>query len=96
MRRRCGPDAAPHPSTRGPEHVMSGIGRRTRSGLFALATAAALAFGGAQAFASPGPAAAERACSGGQCNRDCRARGADGGFCDQGGCICYIQVDPIG
>ena len=69
--------------------------RRIRSGMFAAAMAAALGFGGAQAFASPGAAeAAERACSGGQCNRDCRARGYDGGFCDQGGCICIIQVTP--
>lgn len=67
--------------------------RRTRQGIFGAAMAAALAFGGAQAFASPGaPTEAERACSGGQCNRDCRARGADGGFCDQGGCICIIQA----
>jgi len=65
----------------------------TRRGLFALAVAAALGFGGAQAFASPG-AVAERACSGGQCNRDCKARGYGGGFCDQGGCICIIQVTP--
>lgn len=62
-------------------------------GTFALATLAALGFGAAQAFASPGETAA-RACNGGQCNRDCKARGADGGFCDQGGCICYIQVTP--
>jgi hypothetical protein len=51
----------------------------------------------AQAFASPGAVAeaeAERACNGGQCNRDCRARGYDGGFCDQGGCICIIEVTP--
>lgn len=66
---------------------------RVRNGIFGLAMAAALGFGGAQAFASPAAAQeAERACNGGQCNRDCRARGADGGFCDQGGCICYIQV----
>ncbi len=67
--------------------------RSMHQGMFGLAMAAALAFGGAQAFASPGETAA-RACSGGQCNRDCKARGADGGFCDQGGCICYIQATP--
>jgi hypothetical protein len=67
--------------------------RRMQRGLFAAAMAAALGFGAAQAFASPGAAAdVERACSGGQCNRDCKARGADGGFCDQGGCICFIQA----
>jgi hypothetical protein len=70
--------------------------RGIRGGMFAAAVAAALGFGGAQAFASPGAAEAERACNGGQCNRDCRARGADGGFCDQGGCICIIQVPPAG
>ena len=70
---------------------------RMRGGMFAAAMAAALGFGGTQAFASPDAAAAdaERACSGGQCNRDCRARGYDGGFCDQGGCICIIQVTPV-
>ncbi len=68
--------------------------RRMQRGVFAAAMAGALGFGAAQAFASPGTSAdAERACSSGQCNRDCKARGADGGFCDQGGCICYIQVD---
>jgi hypothetical protein len=67
--------------------------RTMQRGFFALAMAAALGFGGAQAFASPG-AEEVWACSGGQCNRDCKARGADGGFCDQGGCICYIQVTP--
>jgi hypothetical protein len=73
---------------------MSRIGGRMRGGIFGLATAAALGFGGAQAFAQPGAAAdAERACSSGQCNRDCKAGGADGGFCEQGGCICYIQAE---
>jgi hypothetical protein len=67
--------------------------RFVHRGVFALATAAALGFGWAQAFASPGAAGdAERACSGGQCRSDCRARGFDGGFCDQGGCICIIQA----
>jgi hypothetical protein len=69
---------------------------RTRGGIFALTMAAALGFGAAQAFASPGAAEAERAGSGGQCRRDCIQRGYDGGFCDQGGCICIIQVSPEG
>jgi hypothetical protein len=73
------------------------IERRMHRGLFAAATAAALGFGGAQAFASPAAASADamRACSSGQCGRDCRRAGYDGGFCDQGGCICIIQV-PAG
>ncbi|HEU4883868.1 MAG TPA: hypothetical protein VFT45_16530 [Longimicrobium sp.] len=67
--------------------------RRIRSGMFAAVMAAALGFGGAQAFASPGAAGdVERACSGGKCRSDCRAQGYDGGFCDQGGCICIIQA----
>jgi hypothetical protein len=74
---------------------MNGIGRRTRSGLFALATAAALGFGGAQAFASPGAAAdAERACNGPQCREYCRSIGYDDGRCNQGSCGCLIVVPP--
>ncbi|HEU0300750.1 MAG TPA: hypothetical protein VFR37_14915 [Longimicrobium sp.] len=74
---------------------MSRIGRRTQRGLFALAMAAALGFGGAQAFASPGAAAgdaAARACTNAQCNLDCRRMGYDGGFCaGSWGCACWIQ-----
>jgi hypothetical protein len=73
---------------------MSRTVRRAQRGMFALATVGALGFGAAQAFASPGAAAEARACNGGQCNRDCKARGADGGFCDQGGCIRYLEVTP--
>lgn len=69
--------------------------RTVQRGLFAAAVLVAMGFGGAQAFALPGAAADARACSGGPCGRDCRARGYDGGFCDQGGCICIIQV-PAG
>ena len=65
--------------------------RRMQGGIFALAMVAALAFGAAQAFAAPG-AEEERACNGGQCKRDCIRAGFDGGFCDQGGCICIIQA----
>jgi hypothetical protein len=71
--------------------------RRMQRGVFAAAMAAALGFGGAQAFATPASAPADgmRACSSGQCSRDCRRAGYDGGFCDQGGCICIIQA-PTG
>ena len=68
--------------------------RSIRSGMFAAATAAALGFGGAQAFASPAPEgeAAARACTNAQCNLDCRARGYDGGICaGSWGCTCWIQ-----
>lgn len=69
--------------------------QRTRSGIFGLATAAALAFGAAQAFALPGGAAdAERACNGPQCRENCRSIGYDDGRCDRGGCVCLIVVPP--
>ena len=69
--------------------------RTVQRGTFAALMAAALGFGGAQAFAAPAaPVDGERACSGGQCSRDCRRAGYDGGFCDQGGCICILQVPP--
>lgn len=75
---------------------MNANGRRMRSGLFALATAAALGFGGAQAFASPGAAAdAERACNGAQCREYCRSIGYDDGRCNQGECGCLFVV-PTG
>ena len=71
---------------------MTGIRRWTQRGLFALATAAALGFGGAQAFAAPGPAAAARACTNAQCDADCKRWGYDGGICaGSWGCACWIQ-----
>jgi hypothetical protein len=70
---------------------MSGIRQRTRRGLFALAIAAALGSGGAQAFAAPAAAEA-RACTNAQCNEDCKRRGYDGGICaGSWGCACWIQ-----
>jgi hypothetical protein len=64
-----------------------------RRGVFAVLTAAALGFGGAQAFAAPAAAQdSMRACSAGACSRDCRRAGADGGFCDQGACICLFPA----
>jgi hypothetical protein len=74
---------------------MNASGRRMRSGLFALATAAALGFGGAQAFASPAAAKAEQACNGPQCRQYCRSIGYDDGRCGQEGCVCLIIV-PTG
>ena len=70
--------------------------QRTRPGIFSLTVAAALGFGGAQAFASPGAAAdAERACNGSQCREYCRSIGYDDGRCGQDGCACLIVV-PTG
>ena len=71
---------------------MSGMGRRTRRGLFGLATAAALAFGAALAFAAPAAADAGAACTNAQCDLDCKRWGYDGGFCaGSWGCACWIQ-----
>ena len=68
-----------------------------RSGMFAAAMAAALGFGGAQAFASSGAAMeAERACDPAQCDANCKARGATGGYCQMGWCGCYVDLPPAG
>lgn len=70
--------------------------KTVRRGAFAALMAAALGFGGVQALAAPAAAQdPSGACSSGQCSRDCRRAGYEGGFCDQGGCICIIQV-PAG
>jgi hypothetical protein len=71
---------------------MSGMGRWTRRACFALATAAALGFGAAQAFAAPGVSESRAACTNAQCNDDCRRMGYDGGICaGSWGCACWIQ-----
>lgn len=67
--------------------------RKARGWLFGLGTAAALGFGGAQAMASPAPAAdAAKACDPEVCNRICQTiPGSIGGFCtSDGSCQCYI------
>ena len=60
------------------------------------AVAAALAFGAAQAAAAPATTvrAGAKACSQGQCSRQCKAAGYDGGNCAGGMCSCFIG--PIG
>jgi hypothetical protein len=61
--------------------------------VFGAGTVAALGFGGAQALASPAPAArAAAVCDAAVCNRICQAiPGSIGGFCTSGGsCVCYI------
>ena len=65
---------------------------RLRGWLFGAGVAAALGFGGAQAFASPAPAAAgERVCNSQLCNRICQSIGTIGGFCtSDGSCVCYL------
>lgn len=74
---------------------MRRIGKRMQGGIFGLVTAAALGFGGAQAFAQPGAAAeGVRACSSGPCDQYCKSRGATGGYCEMGGCMCYVDLPP--
>lgn len=71
---------------------MSRIARRTQRWMGVAAVAAALGFGGAQAFAAPGAAADARACTNAQCNTWCRQQGYDGGICAGSfGCACWIQ-----
>jgi len=68
----------------------------TRKGLFVLAVAASLGFGGAQAFASPSAAKARLACDWAQCDAACKARGFSGGYCQTGWCGCYVDLPPAG
>ncbi|HEX6748966.1 MAG TPA: hypothetical protein VF092_16835 [Longimicrobium sp.] len=65
---------------------------KVRRALACGAIAAALGFGGAQALAAPGAAvvAGERQCNQGQCSRQCKAAGYDGGNCAGGMCSCFI------
>ncbi len=69
---------------------MKSTSHRIRRGVFGAAVAAALAFGSAQAFASPVRADVPPTCDE-LCNRACRAAGLIGGFCSGDiGCSCYI------
>lgn len=63
--------------------------RTMRRRVFGAMTAAALGFGGAQAFAAPAPAAPGKACSDELCNQVCLAASNHGGFCSTRGlCVC--------
>ena len=69
---------------------MRGMGA-VRRRAFGAGLTAALAFGGAQAMASPAPAAAEKVCNSQLCNRICQSAGLIGGFCTaDGSCVCYL------
>lgn len=58
---------------------------------FGAGLTAALAFGGAQAMASPAPPEAGKVCDSGVCSRVCQALGLAGGFCTpDGSCVCYL------
>ena len=67
--------------------------KHIRTGLFSAAVALALAFGAAQALASPGPRAAGNACplcqnGGCNCEEYC-AQWGGWGFCNQRVCQCF-------
>jgi hypothetical protein len=66
--------------------------RRMQRAAFAAALAAAMGFGGAQAFASPSASTTDetRACASGQCTQECRKIGYNVGVCEQGSCVCYF------
>lgn len=67
--------------------------RAVRRGVFGAGLAAALAFGGAQATASPADAARDqaRACNPTGCDRSCRAQGGFSGQCtEEGLCLCLF------
>ena len=65
--------------------------RYGRKGIFGLAVAAALVFGGAQAFAAPAASAAkgEARCQNYTCNNSCIAKGYAGGSCVGATCVCW-------
>jgi hypothetical protein len=70
--------------------MANGSSRRVVRALGALAAAAAMGFGGAQAFALPAASADEvRACILKQCTEACAQIGYNVGRCEQGSCVCY-------
>ena len=63
--------------------------RKAMGGVFATLVVGALGFGGAQALASPAPAAAVPACTIQQCTVSCIQRGYAGGYCNPDAmCVC--------
>lgn len=66
---------------------MNGASRQVRRAAAALAVAASLGFGAAQALAAP-VAEAARACNPKGCNSWCQAQGGFEGRCSEGACLC--------
>jgi hypothetical protein len=62
---------------------------RVVRGLAALGVAAALGFGGTQAFASASAAQGEARCQNYTCNNSCIAKGYAGGSCAGATCVCW-------
>lgn len=59
-------------------------------GLFGLALAGALSVGAADALAAPAARQQEPFCTADLCDRACKAIGAFGGTCVNGGCACWL------
>jgi hypothetical protein len=68
---------------------MTTITKRIHGAVLALATAAALGFGGAQAFAAPAEAAGAARCADYTCNSRCVNLGYAGGNCVGASCVCW-------
>jgi hypothetical protein len=70
--------------------MRSSIRIRAVRAMAALGVTAALGFGGAQAFASPGAAAEGAArCTDGTCKSRCLSLGYAGGSCSGATCVCW-------
>lgn len=69
---------------------MSNVISKVRAGLFAVAAAAALGFGGTQAFATPtAPESAALLCDDARCNTLCQRNGSAWGYCSTSwSCTC--------
>ena len=57
---------------------------------FSLGVLLAMGFGAGQALAAPSDGAGRQVCDPRVCDRVCKAIGAFGGTCINGGCSCYI------
>jgi len=70
---------------------MNGTLKHARNAMAALALAASLGFGAAQAFAAPAAGhEAARACNAKGCNAQCQAQGGIEGRCNNGACLCLF------
>ncbi|HEU0053064.1 MAG TPA: hypothetical protein VFQ39_07795 [Longimicrobium sp.] len=65
---------------------------RTTRAAFALGVALAMGFGAREALAAPSAGEGPGACNPQLCDRVCKAIGAFGGTCVNGGCSCYITA----
>lgn len=66
--------------------------RALRRWTTAAVVAGTLGFGSAQALATPREPEQPGICTNQQCNRMCKQRGDDGGFCLAAVCVCYGPI----